>query len=144
MCNSHRFSPNEGKPMMIKGIYKVPAIKHAFFIISSPDKISEEIGLEEVEKRNKHLEHILLSKNYICPTEIESWTFEVLFEKNFLRVLSTCMSRVGISSKISSHNPACLELLAINLVKTNKEPSDLKTPRMLGVADDEDVIEVFI
>lgn len=101
------------------------------------------IGLEEIEKRSKRLENILRSKYYRCSKEIESWTFEIVFESDFLQVLSKCIPKVKISSNPSCHNP-CLELLAMNLVKTNESSSEINSQKLLGIVDDEDIIEVFI
>lgn len=132
---------------MIKGIYKLPAIKHAFFIMSS----LEDFGGNSAEspdskKRMEYFEHILQLRDHICPKEIPLWTLEVVSESEFLKVLEQRMPKGKVSSNLSSHNPECLELLAINLIKTPEQSSDLalKTPTVLGVIPDEDIIEVFI
>lgn len=125
---------------MIKGIYKIPAIKYAFFITSSFD----EIELDQEKKRNKHFENIFLSKDNICSKEKRSWIFELTSENELIQVLSMCMSGINISSNLSCSQPDCLELLAMNLIKNNNESSNLNNSKFLGLINDEDIIEVFI
>lgn len=98
------------------------------------------------KKRMEYFEHILQLRDHICPKEIPLWTLEVVSESEFLKVLEQRMPKGKVSSNLSSHNPECLELLAINLIKTPEQSSDLalKTPTVLGVIPDEDIIEVFI
>lgn len=133
--------------MMIKGIYKLPAIKHAFFIVSSLEEF--EVSLIESldnKKRMEYFEHILRSKDHICPKEIPLWTLKVVSESEFLKVLEQHMPKGKVSSNLSSHNPECLELLAINLIKTPEKSSDLppSTSKVLSVMAEDDIIEVFI
>lgn len=118
---------------MIKAIYKLPAIKHVFFITSSLDQILEYLVVKEVEKRNRQL----FSKDRICSQE--SWKFELITDKELLNVISMHGGDFEYDY-LSCHKSSCLELLTINILKSN-ESSNFK---FLGSIKDEDIIEVFL
>lgn len=123
---------------MIKAIYKLPAIKHVFFITSSLDQVLENyLGVKEVEKRNRQIEHILFSKDWICSQE--SWKFELITDKELLKAVSLHGGDFEYDY-LSCHKSSCLELLTINILKSN-ESSNFK---VLGSIKDEDIIEVFL
>ena len=100
----------------------------------------------DCKRRREYFEHILRSRDHICPKEVPLWTLEIVSERDFLSVLEQRMPKGKVSSNLSCHNPECLELLAINLVKTPEQSSDptYESPKQLGVVPDEDIIEVFI
>lgn len=131
--------------MKITGIYKLPEIKHAFLIVASLDEFSDNSKLsQESKRRMEYFEHILRSKENKKTKDIPQWTLKVVSEKDFLTVLKQQHPKGLISSNQSSPNPEYLELLAINLLKTSKNESELKQRKTLSLIPDEDIIEVFI
>ena len=131
---------------MIKGIYKIPAIRHAFFIVDSLSELEgEPLSPSSFAEGKEYFEHILESKDHICPKEAQQWKLRVVSSEQFLQVLEKCTPKGLVSPNQSSRNPEYLELLAINLLKTPvSNPDSLHTSKYLGVVPDEDVIEVFI
>lgn len=133
--------------MMIRGIYKLPAIKHTFLIVSSPadDQTNEETW-QENKRRMEYFEHILESKDHMLPKEVQLWRLKVVCECDFLSVIEQKRPTEKVSSSQSSKNPEMLELLAINLLKTpSRLPSATQqTTKFLCNVPDEDIIEVFI
>lgn len=133
--------------MMIVGIYKIPKIKHALIIVAPSDEFSSNLQqLQKNKKRMECFEQILRSKDHRIPKEAQQWTLEVVSKIDFLKVLKLNKPKGKVSSNLSFHNPECLELLAINLVKTPEKTSDwtLDTPTALSSIPEEDIIEVFI
>lgn len=131
----------------IKGIYKIPAARHAFFIVPSLDSFGEDIGSsQESKKRMEYFEHILQLKDHMPPKVIPRWKLKLMSEDDFLSALKQQIPTRQVSSNPSSHNPEDLELLAINLVETPENPLDwtFNTPKVLCAVPDEDIIEVFI
>jgi hypothetical protein len=138
--------PRQEAPRMIRGIYKIPQIRHAFFIVDSLSGIEESPATSlSLEEGAEYFEHILQLKDHICPKEAQQWKLRVVSSEQFLRVLEKCTPKeLGFPNQ-SSCNPEYLELLAINLVKTPlSTPESLYSSKKLGVLPDEDVIEVFI
>lgn len=133
--------------MMLRGIYKLPAIKHTFLIVSSPEEeLEPEMMLRENRRRREYFEHILVSKDRMLPKEVLLWRLKVVSEDDFLSVIRQQDPREKVSSSQSLNNPEMLELLAINLLKT---PSNLpsgtqSTTKFLCDIPKEDIIEVFI
>jgi len=133
--------------MSILGVYKIPIIKHVFFILSSVDSFLDSLALSQHnKKRMEYFEHILRSTDHRLPKEIQQWTLAIVSVDGFLSAIKQCIPIVEVSSNQSSHNPKDLELLAINLVKTDPNLPDntFNTPKALRVIPDEDIIEVFI
>lgn len=130
----------------IRGIYKIPAIRHTFFIVNSFEEPSDSIQpYRESKRRMAHFEHILRSKDRRTPKVAQQWKWTVVEEQDFLRVLERSMPTKEVSSNQSCYSPDHLELLAINLLKTPDSlvfPHD--TPKVLSCVPDEDIIEVFI
>lgn len=127
--------------MDVKAIYKIPALKHAFFIVSSLDEFSEKS--EETQKskiRMEYFEHILHSKDCTLPIEIQQWTLKVMSHTDFVSAIKR-RNPIGqvLSNQTSCEDPE-LELLAINLTKNS---SGLET-KELSFTEDADIIEVFI
>jgi hypothetical protein len=133
--------------MMIRGIYKLPAIKHTFLIFASPDG-DEQIDsrLKENRKRREYFEHILECKHHMLPKEVLLWRLKIVSEDDFLSVIRQHKTTDQVLSSQSSNYPEKLELLAINLLKTPvRLPSEpCETPKFLCNVPDEDIIEVFI
>lgn len=133
--------------MMIRGIYKLPAIKHTFLILMSPDGENEiGGGYLENRKRREYFEHILESKDRMLPTEVLLWRLKVVSEDDFLSAIRQQTPTDRVSSSQSLDNPEMLELLAINLLRTPERlPCDTcETTKFLCTVPDEDIIEVFI
>lgn len=130
----------------IRGIYKIPAIKHTFLIVDSLEDVSDSTPLyRESKRRMAHFEHILRSKDRTCPKVALQWKWTLVEEQDFLRVLERSMPTKEVSSNQSCYSPEHLELLAINLLRTRDSlvfPHD--TPKVLSCVPDEDIIEVFI
>lgn len=123
----------------IIGIYKIPAIKHAFFIVSSLKEFSgNSRRLPENKRRMEYFEHILRCKH--------QWTLKLMSESDFLTVLKQHKPKGIVSPNQSSCSPASLELLTINLAKTPENCLDwaYTSKKILSVIPDEDIIEVFI
>lgn len=132
---------------MIRGIYKLPAIKHTFLIFASPDEDEEnDSRLLGNRKRREYFEHILECKHRMLPTETLLWRLKIVSEDDFLSVIRQHTPTDLVSSSQSSSNPEMLELLAINLLRTPVcLPSvPCETPKFLCAVPDEDIIEVFI
>lgn len=129
----------------IRGIYKLPAIKHAFFIISSLQDFSGNSQLRESKKRMGYFAKVLKWKDQEHPKVTQKWKLIVIEQQEFLKVLECSLPTRESSSSQSCYNPEDLELLAINLLKTPESlffPHD--TPKVLSFVSDEDIIEVFI
>ena len=133
--------------MMIRGIYKLPAIKHTFLIFESSDhEIKNAKELIENRRKKECFAHIFQTKDHMPPKEILLWRLKSVSEDDFLSVIRQYVPREIISSSQSSNNPEMLELLAINILKTTSYLSTetCETPKFLCNIPDEDIIEVFI
>jgi hypothetical protein len=130
--------------MWIRAIYKLPEIRHVYFIVS-PQEGDEESGLilKESTRKRECFEQILRSKDRTFPSTAQQWTLALLSESDFLKVIEQHQPREPGSSNQSSHSPEYLELLAINLLKTPSSRT-LETPKFLSPIPSEDIIEVFI
>lgn len=130
----------------IKGIYKLPAIKHAFFIVSSLDEFSDNLqSCQESKRRMEYFEHILQSRDHKPPKVTPQWTLKVVSEHDFVSVLKQYSPTGQVLPIHSSDNPEFLELLAINLLKNpDRVDPTLETTKVLSCVSDDDVIEVFI
>jgi hypothetical protein len=131
----------------VRGIYKIPQVRHIFFIVEPLD-IPYDSLREQLSSKQKmeYFEHILRLKHHRTPKEAEQWTLKIVPADDFLSAIKQCNTKGQVSSNQSSHNPEELELLAINLVKTppNSVHWTFNTPKVLSGVPDEDIIEVFI
>ncbi len=130
----------------LTGIYNLPAIKCAFFIVSFLEDVSgKQTSSPEHDKRIRQIEHILSSKNHTFPKASQLWKYIVVEQRDFLLALEQSMPREIGETNQSCYIPEHLELLTINLLKT---PLDrlrpYETPKVLSCIPDEDIIEVFI
>jgi hypothetical protein len=131
----------------ILGIYKLPGIKHVFFIVSSLSEFFANIKMSKGSVvKTIDFEHIHLSKNHIKPIRSQQWSVKVVSEHNFLNSLKQYIPTDKVSSNQSSHIPVDLELLTINQLKTPVSSPEMTfhTPKVLSVVPDSDIIEVFI
>ncbi len=128
----------------IRGIYKLPAIKHTFFIISSLQDFSGNSQLRESKKRMGYFAKVLRSKDKEYPKVTQKWKLIVIEQQEFLKVLECSLPKRKSSSSQSCYNPEDLELLAINLLKTPEPFLTHDTPKVLSCVSDEDIIEIFI
>jgi len=131
----------------IIGVYKIPAVKHAFLIVSSiPLDLDTLEELSENTNRMEYFDHILRLKDQVGRKNIPRWTLKVLTPDEFLEVLERHKPLESRSTNQSSHNPESLELLAVNLLKDldDDRPNACETPKVLCCVPDEDIIEVFI
>ncbi len=127
--------------MEIKAIYKIPALRHAFLIVSSLDEFCDNSpSSQENRTRTEYLERILRSKNCMQPKAIQQWTLKVMSQSDFVSALKRNKSTAGVLTNQTSYNDPELELLAINL---NKNDPNNET-KELSFIEDSDVIEVFI
>lgn len=133
--------------MFIRGIYKLPVLKHAFIIVDSLEGLSDSLQPSQGhKKRMECFERILRSKDRSIPTDTQQWTLKIMSESDFVKVLEQHNPKGRVSSNQTSCNPEHLELLAINLLKAPEILSDwtLVSPKVLSSIPDEDIIEVFI
>lgn len=127
--------------MDVKAIYKIPALKHAFIIVSSLDEFDDKPrSNQESRTRTEYFEHILRLKYNNQPKEVLPWTLKVMSHEDLLSALKRNKpTRLKSPNQTSSDNSE-LELLAINLVKTE---CGVET-KELSFIEDTDIIEVFI
>ncbi len=131
--------------MWIKAIYKLPQIKHAFFIVAPLEEQSTtEVQLSGNKRKREYFEQILRCKDHSSPTETQQWTLKIVSESDFVKVLKQHMPKGLELSNPSSHSPELLELLAINLLKTPDFTNVYQEQKVLSVVPEEDIIEVFI
>ncbi len=133
--------------MILRGIYKIPSVRHAFFIVSSLQEFSEHsLVSQENKKRREYFAHTLLSRDRKHPKVAPQWKLKVMSENDFLSVLRRQKPIRQVSSNRSSDYPEELELLAINLLRNSENDLDWtsNTPKVLSVVPGEDIIEVFI
>lgn len=110
----------------ILGVYKIPKDKCLYFVVSKSDK------KEKIEYFQSFLEK---------SEENEKWNFSIMFEDDFLLLIKNLNS----NKKISSSRPQQLELLSINILKT--EESSFQRfcySKLIGNVEEEDILEVFI
>src|SRR5580692_9116243 len=112
--------PQLGEKMIsIKGIYKIPSIKHVFFIVSSlRDFLDNSLTSQGNKTRMEYFGRILRSKDRMLPKANLQWTVKVVSEHDFLKAIKQHIPKGKVSPNRSSNNPEELELLAINLLKT--------------------------
>lgn len=133
--------------MWIRALYKIPEMKHIFFIVKPSDSSYDCLkASKRHKKRREYFEHILRSKDHRSPKCTLQWTLKIVPMSDFLSAIEQNNPKELISSNQSLQNPQKLELLAINLTKILHNSSDwtLKTPKALSMVPDEDIIEVFI
>ena len=131
--------------MWIKAIYKLPQLKHMFFIVAPLEESSViEQPLLGSKRKREYFERILRSKDHIGPREAQQWTLKIVSESDFSKVLEQHRPIGQELSNPSSHSPEYLELLAINLLKTPASSRASQNSKVLSVVPDEDIIEVFI
>lgn len=133
--------------MKIIGIYKLPQVKHIFFIVSELhvfDDLQE--SMLESKRRMEYFEHILRCKDYMPPKAIPRWRLKVMTQNDLLTVLAQHNTKEKSSSNLTFQSPEEMEMLAINLFGScNDENScSYKTSKNAGVLYDDDIIEVFI
>ncbi len=127
--------------MDVKAIYKIPALRHAFLIVSSLDEFSDKSeSNQESKTQMEYFERILHLKDCTLPTETQQWTLKVMSQTDFVSAVKR-RNPIGqvLSNQTSCEHPE-LELLAINLTKT----LDGLEKKELSFTEDADIIEVFI
>lgn len=132
--------------MEIKGIYKLPKIKHVFFIVPSLDEFSDSPKpCRESKRRMEYFGRILRSKDHKTPKATPHWTLKLVTVSDLETILKQHNPIGQVSSSQTCDNPEYLELLAINLVKTpNSLDCSQDSQKVLSCVSDEDIIEVFI
>ena len=133
--------------MTIKGIYKLPAIKHTFLVMSSGEEgCDNETMWIENRKKMEYFEHILELKDHMHPKETPLWRLKLVHEDDFLLAIKRYRPKEIVSSSQSLGNPEELELLSVNLLKNLVNPlyETYETPKFLGSIREEDIIQVFI
>lgn len=131
---------------MVKAVYTLPRIKHAFFIIEDYDRFSDiHMWSEENKQRKQYFEHILRSTDQIVPTTALQWTISLIEVSDFLNVLKLHKQARRRSSNPPSHNCENLELLEVNLLEI---PESLDSPKNTSIplseVREEDIIELTI
>ena len=133
--------------LSIMGVYKIPAVRHVFIIVSSLHEFLDSLSLSEENKtRREYFERILRSIDRIRPKVSLQWTIKVVGVHDFLKAIKQRIPKGKVLPSQSSNNPEELELLAINLAKTRQSSPDrtFDTPKVLSAIPDDDIIEVFI
>lgn len=118
--------------MDIKAIYKIPEMRYVFVIFSSID----EVYSSELDIKMKFHE-IIHSKYSKIPIKNQSWKIKLISQEDFL---SAIPQHKSLNNQTSYANPESMELLAINISKTQSDISK----KELSFVDDLDLIEVFI
>ena len=123
---------------MITGIYKIPSIKHAFFVVSE--------FYHECKRRAQYFDKILRVKGRIYLEVNQKWNLKIISQRDFLSVLEKYMPSRQISCSNSFNCPESLELLSINLIKSRELSPVCSHDTLKGLCRvaDEDVIEIFI
>lgn len=133
--------------LLVKGIYKLPEIRHIFIVVPSASIANDnpKLLLRNKERR-EYFERTVLSKDRMTKLTSLKWTIRIIREDDFLMSVGELTKRPEVSSNPSFDNPESMELLAINLLKTPLSSPDLSlhTPKVLSKVLDEDIIEVFI
>lgn len=132
---------------MITGIYKIPSIKHAFFVVSSLKNLfSDSEFYHECKRRMQYFDKILRLKERIYLCGNEKWNLKVISQRDFLSVLEKYMPLGQISNCNSCNFPESLELLSINLIKSRELSPSCSHDTLKGLCRvaNEDIIEIFI
>lgn len=126
--------------MHIKAVYKIPEIKHAFFIVDSlPEFVLPCEMSPSSTTRTEYIAQILRSKGNTGTTSPLLWTLQIVSDDEFQMALKL-QSTKELISPIPYGTPESLELLVMNTMKS-LEGGDKKS---LSAIPDKDVIEVFI
>ena len=142
------FKSQLGEPMTsIIGIYKLPSVRHVFFIVDPFSDFLDSLLLSEENRlKREYFERILRSKDRKCPKVNLQWKIKLMCVHDFLKCIKQHIPKGKVLPSQSSHNPEELELLTINLLKTHQSDLDrtFDTPKVLSAIPYEDIIEVFI
>lgn len=125
-----------------KGIYKIPNLKLAFFVIPSPENNNSKLPLSK--KTTEYFEHILQSKDRVLPRADRLWKIKIVYECDFLSTIEQCMPRKLEYTNQSPHTLQDMGLLAMSLTKSSVDNPTYSTPKLLETVEIEDIIEVFI
>ena len=130
----------------LKAVYRIPQIKHVFFIMSFSDEVLDNSMLSlQNKKRREYFEHILQSKHHIKPIEAQQWRLKTMLESDLVKAIEHYTPKELESSNPSYSDPESLELLTINLLKKEYPEDDFyHTYKGLGRIQNEDIIEVFV
>ncbi len=131
----------------IMGIYKLPTVRHVFFIVSSLHDFLDSLSLSEKNRtRREYFERILRSKDRKRPKVSLQWKIKIVCVHDFLKAIRQRIPKGKVLPSQSSRNPEELELLTINLERTPQISLDrtFDTPKVLSAIPDDDIIEVFI
>lgn len=131
----------------IKSVYKIPAQRHVFLIVSDCTEISEiSVPLDMRKKRLQYIQNIVRCKDSMRPKKTSKWTVKLVREDEFSTAIS---KQIGTSTEVANasfQKPLDIELLCMNLMQfpDHINKMSLDSPKELSTIDSMDVIEVFI
>ena len=126
----------------IKGVYRIPHLNLAFFVISSPEEKNS--MLPGNKKTMEYFERILLLKDRILPIADRQWRIKRVHENHFLESIRRCRSKGQECTSQSSDNLEYMGLLALNPGESCDSDPTYFTPKLLDSVGINDIIEVFI
>jgi hypothetical protein len=126
----------------IKGIYKIPNLKLAYFIFPSPEH--RKLKSRENKKTTEYFERILRSKDRVMPRANLLWKIKRVYECDFLETIERLSPTESRCTNLPSHTLKDMGLLSMNLVKNSESDPTYFTPKSLDIVGIEDIIEVFI
>lgn len=133
---------------LARGIYKIPSIKHIFFITQSRDECFLEQDMHETKNKNnrEYFERIIQQKRHKYPTEDQQWIIKSICEDDFLSAIKQQLPIETEQTNHSLYNSAEFEFLAINIEKTFESSirSEAETRKDMGLVPADDLVEVFI
>lgn len=133
---------------LARGIYKIPSIKHIFFITQSLDEcISGQDMHDSKNKKNKeYFERIIQKKRHKYPTEDQQWIIKSICEDDFLSAIKQLSTTEKEQTNHSLYNSSEFEFLAININKSFESSikSGMETRKDMRIVPADDLIEVFI
>ena len=129
------------KIAVVKGIYRIPKIRHLFFILDSVSlSLDDDMFFTRMIDK-EYFEEIMHGKFHGIVEEKNCWTVKTIFEQDFL----SCIKNQGNITSLLAISCYDVSLLALNNTCDNPEniEMDCLNARVDFVAID-DVMEIFI
>lgn len=133
--------------LTVVALYKIPALKQVFVIVTSPRASSDNSKESKASKKRKeYFVWALLEKIRADTSNIPKWSSKILPEDDFLSVLELYKPTSKISTNQETCPPRSLEMLTISI--TRNVLNDLVCQQFpekdLNFVSTEDIIEVNI
>ncbi len=126
----------------VKAVYTIPHLKLSFIIVFPHEDTNS--TSQGNRKTREYFERILLLKHRMQPREDRQWRIKRVQGNDFLKSIEQCKSISREYTSPVSRNPLSMELLAMNLGKSDDSDPTYFTPKLLDSVEVEDIIEVFI